>query len=36
MIDAYALKWIYPLSYVAIVSWAAYKFLYIPSHALTG
>jgi hypothetical protein len=36
MIDAYALKWINPLSYVAIVSWAAYKFLYIPSHALTG
>jgi len=27
-IDDYALKWIYPLSYVAVVSWAIYRFIY--------
>jgi hypothetical protein len=27
-IDSYALKWIYPLSYVVVLSWAIYKFIY--------
>ncbi len=35
-IDAYALKWIYPLAYVAVISWAVYKFLYKPSLVLAG
>ncbi len=35
-IDAYALKWIYPLAYVAVISWAVYKFLYKPSVVLAG
>lgn len=35
-IDAYALKWAYPLVYVAIVSWAVYKFLYQPFLPPTG
>jgi hypothetical protein len=35
-IDNYALKWIYPLAYLAGISWAVYKYLYIPSRALAG
>ena len=35
-IDTYALKWIYPLVYVVIFSWAVYDFLYKPSLVLAG
>jgi hypothetical protein len=35
-IDNYALKWIYPLAYVAVISWAVYAFQYRPSLALAG
>jgi hypothetical protein len=35
-IDAYALKWIYPLAYAAVISWGVYSFLYRPSLALAG
>jgi hypothetical protein len=35
-IDAYVLKWIYPLLYVAVLLWAVYDFFYLPSLARTG
>ncbi len=35
-IDDYALKWIYPLAYVIVISWAMYSFLYKPSLVLAG
>ena len=35
-IDSYALSWIYPASYVGVVSWAVYAFLYKPSLAAAG
>jgi hypothetical protein len=35
-IDDYALKWIYPLAYVVVISWAVYRFQYQPSLTLTG
>jgi hypothetical protein len=35
-IDNYALKWIYPVSYVVVISWAVYKFLYKPALVLAG
>jgi hypothetical protein len=35
-IDAYAVKWIYPIAYLMIISWAVYRFLYRPSAALAG
>jgi len=35
-IDGYALKWIYPVSYVVVILWAVYKFLYKPALVLAG
>jgi len=35
-IDDQVLKWIYPLAYLIVVSWAVYEFLYKPSHAFAG
>lgn len=35
-IDNYALKWIYPLAYVVVISWAVYEFQYRPSLASAG
>ena len=35
-IDDYALKWIYPVSYVVVISWVVYKFLYKPALVLAG
>jgi hypothetical protein len=35
-IDNYALKWIYPLAYVIVISWAVYEFLYKPSLVFAG
>ncbi len=30
-IDAYAVKWVYPVAYLVVISWAVYEFLYKPS-----
>jgi hypothetical protein len=35
-IDAYAVKWVYPLSHVLVIAWAVHQFLYKPSVALAG
>ena len=35
-IDNHVLKWAYPLSYVIVISWAVYEFLYKPSLVLAG
>jgi hypothetical protein len=35
-IDAYAVKWVNPFAYGAVISWAVYEFLYKPSLASTG
>ncbi len=30
-IDAYAVKWVFPVAYIMVISWAVYEFLYKPS-----
>jgi hypothetical protein len=35
-IDNHVSKWIYPLSYVIVISWAVYEYQYKPSLVLAG
>jgi hypothetical protein len=35
-IDTYILRWIYPLSYVLVISWAVYKYLLDDATAVVG
>ncbi len=35
-IDTYAVKWVYPLAYGVVISWAVYEFIYKPSLTLAG